>query len=106
MRQEAAMKHPVESMQAGWAKQQWDNDLHHAERVWGPGMAMRMRMDRAILAQFQRAPGLESDFVGLDTILGRDIKVGFEDVLDVPAMRTDTPVEGPHLALDRKLGMA
>ena len=106
MRHEMAAKHPIEAMQEAWHTQKWGNDLHHAERVFGPGTAMRMRMDRAILSQFQRAPGLASDFVGLDTILSRDITVGFEDILDVPETRTDTPLESVHDALDRKLGMA
>lgn len=105
MRHEVAAKHPVEEMQLSLAPQQWENEVRHVERVYGPGQAMRMRMDRAMLAQFQRAPGLPSGFVGLDTILGRDIKVGFEDVLDVPEMRSEaSTTESVHMQLDRMLG--
>lgn len=42
---------------------------------------MSMEMDRSILRQFQRGPGLVSSFAGLDTLLGRDETIGFEDYL-------------------------
>jgi hypothetical protein len=47
-----------------------------AERMYGSAFAMSLSMDRALLAQFQRGPGLESSFAGLDTFLGRDDKLG------------------------------
>jgi proteasome maturation protein len=106
MRHEAAATHPVERLERSSAVTEWENKLHHVERVYGPGQAMRMRMERAMLAQFQRAPGLPSSFVGLDTLLGRDVKIGFEDVLDLPCNRPDMPRETVHEVLERKLGMA
>jgi len=39
-----------------------------------------------ILSQVQRLPGLQSSHLGLDTILGRDETIDFEDFLGVPEM--------------------
>ena len=60
----------------------WRNQLWQAEMVHGPGVAMRMRMERAMLKQFQRVPGLPSSFAGLDTVTGRDTTIDFDDILN------------------------
>jgi hypothetical protein len=70
---------PSSSSQA--PKTAWDLKVSGAEKVYGSALAMSMCMDRAMLAQFQRGPGLESSFSGLDTFLGRDDKLGFEDYM-------------------------
>ena len=63
-------------------KTAWDAKVSGVEKVYGSAAAMSLSMDRALLAQFQRGPGLESSFCGLDTFLGRDDKLGFEDYLN------------------------
>ncbi len=50
--------------------------------IFGSHMFMRMRMDETILSQFQRLPGLRSEFCGLDTLLNRDEDFAFEDYLN------------------------
>ena len=60
----------------------WQNSVATAERVQGKHAAMRMKLDRAILSQYQRLPGVESSFVGLDTALQRDVRIEFSDVLN------------------------
>lgn len=72
----------------------WKTELWTTERIYGPGAAMRLRMDRALLAQAQRAPGLASSFAGLDTFLGRDYTIGFEDFLG----STFAPLTPPRAA--------
>ena len=63
-------------------KNAWDADMLRVERVYGMHAAWEKRMDRAMLSQVQRLPGgPASSFVGLDTFLNRDIKMGFEDTL-------------------------
>ena len=44
-------------------------------------MPMRLQMEQAILSEFQRLPTLHSDFIGLETMLGIDEEIGFEDFL-------------------------
>jgi hypothetical protein len=42
-----------------------------------------MKLDRAVFAQSQRLPGgPSSDYVGMDTILGRDTQIDFADFLN------------------------
>lgn len=84
--------------------------------IFGSHMFMKMRMDEAILSQYQRLPGLRSEFCGLDTLLNRDDEFTFEDYLSgipllknsdltslVPEM-SETPVD-VHDVMERKLGM-
>jgi hypothetical protein len=39
-------------------------------------------MEHAVLSQFQRHPALRSEFCGLETILGMDESISFEDYLN------------------------
>lgn len=45
-------------------------------------MTMRLEMEREVLSKFKRLPGLPSSFVGLETILGTDEDIDFEDYLN------------------------
>src|SRR5688572_23446763 len=49
--------------------------------LFGTHMFMRMQMEKTILSQFRRLPGLPSEFVGLETILGEDETIDFDDYL-------------------------
>lgn len=62
--------------------QKWSNDLWAAERIYGPGVAMRMQLERAHLMQFRRPATLPSSFIAIDGALGRDVTIGFEDLYD------------------------
>ena len=44
-------------------------------------MIARLEMEKEILGQFQRLPVLESSFVGLETVLGTDEDIEYEDFL-------------------------
>lgn len=63
-------------------KQAWDSKVARVGQIYGSHASLRLQMDRAILAQFQRLPGMHSNFSGLDTLLGRDEEIGFEDYLN------------------------
>jgi len=75
--QEASLASPLQH-----AKNELDADLYRAERVYGRHAAWEKRMDIAVLGSVRRLPGLPSSFAGLDTALGRDGKIGFEDTLN------------------------
>lgn len=63
-------------------KNQWEADQYLLERVYGSHAAWEKRMERAVLSQVQRLPGIPSSHVGIDHVLGRDDKIGFEDILN------------------------
>eukprot|EP00954_Amorphochlora_amoebiformis_P015971 1254684-Amorphochlora_amoeboformis.AAC.2 len=53
-------------------------------KIHGVHVPMRMKMDQTILAQHRRLPlpGMKSSFVGLETMLGVDENIEFEDFLN------------------------
>jgi len=63
-------------------KQKWESKVARVSQIYGSHAALRLQMDRAVLSQFKRLPGMRSSFVGLDTMLGRDEEIGFEDYLE------------------------
>lgn len=50
-------------------------------KIFGSHMVARLEMEKEVLSQFQRLPVLESSYVGLETILGTDEDIEFEDYL-------------------------
>lgn len=78
---EARAPHPVETIQSQELRRQWDADLYRVERVYGMAAAWEKRMDRAVLASVARLPGIPSSHIGIDTLLHRHTKIGFEDYL-------------------------
>lgn len=50
--------------------------------IFGSHLPLRMQMEQTILSQFQRLPALQSEFCGLETLLGKDEEFGFEDYLN------------------------
>ena len=62
-------------------------------------MSVRMQMERAVLLQYQRLPTLRSEFSGLDTLLGNDETITFEDTLDNPYEKPERRVD-LHAAME------
>lgn len=56
--------------------------MHITERVYGSGVAFEKNLDKSVLQTIQRAPGLPSSHILVDTFLGRADKIGIEDVLN------------------------
>lgn len=84
-------------------KNEWQSSLYITERVYGSHAAWEKRMDRAVLSQVQRLPGLPSSHVGLDALLGKDQKLEWEDVLNVPELRPSMPKLSVHDLMENKL---
>lgn len=57
--------------------------LDSVARLYGVAAAMRLKTEKEVLAtQAARLPGLPSSHVGLETVLGTDETIDFEDVLN------------------------
>jgi hypothetical protein len=82
MRLEALAPHAIETMQAVGAAQALDADLYRLRAVYGAAAAWERRMDLAAARATARLPGLPSSHCAVDTLLGRDDKIGFEDYLN------------------------
>jgi len=99
----AADSHPVEAIQKNWLRNQLQTKHHIMGNVYGTHLPMRIKMEMNILSQVQRLPGLRSSHVGMDTILGRDETIDFEDFLGVPEMN-EQELDMRH-ALEQKYGL-
>lgn len=88
---------------------QWFINAVNTERqmlaaTHGAALPLSMMMEERILGQFHRLGSLRSEFVGLESLSGRDQKLTFEDVLGDPAEGVDAPRE-LHSVMEAKLGM-
>lgn len=74
--------HPVAQLQRCHDEIQWSNKMDMIRRTYGSHMAMRLATEKAILSRQRRLPGLQSSTIGLDTLTGNDLTIGFEDFLN------------------------
>jgi proteasome maturation protein len=100
---EVSAEHPVQLLQSTFRQNQDALKQFTMKNIFGEQMAMKLSMERAILSQFQRLPGLPSEFTGLETVMGLDEELGFEDILNDPS-ESLTPVD-LHTAMENKLRM-
>ncbi len=81
--------HPVERMQnaeGGRAMREFNRKLDSVRRIYGSGLAMRLQTEvREASSMRMRLPGMpQASNVGLETLLGRDETIDFEDFLGLP----------------------
>eukprot|EP01006_Ploeotia_vitrea_P064144 TRINITY_DN87090_c0_g1_i1.p2 TRINITY_DN87090_c0_g1~~TRINITY_DN87090_c0_g1_i1.p2 ORF type:complete len:149 (+),score=84.76 TRINITY_DN87090_c0_g1_i1:29-448(+) len=100
---ESSVSHPVQLIQSQAAANEQTTKKTMLARVYGVHLPMKLEMEQRILAQFQRHPALKSSMVGLETALGVDTEIGFEDVLDDPEFADK--VDDPVVAMEKKLAM-
>ena len=94
---------PVETIQKEWLRNELERKHHVMGNVYGSHLPMAIKMEMNILSQVQRLPGLPSSHIGLNTVLGRDETIGFEDYLGVPEM-SEEDVDTRAL-LEQKYGL-
>ena len=71
------------SVQQEQCANEWETSLRLTAMAHGQAAALEKRMDHAALSKIQRLPGgPPSSHALLDSWLGRDGSVGFEDVLN------------------------
>jgi hypothetical protein len=104
----ATQKHPVDDLQR---RSTLFDDLDDVRRIYGSGLAMRLATERQMASKVGgRLPGMESYSVDssnilLETLLGTDTKLDFQDVLSRPEHLPIASVLSPHLAMEQKLGL-
>ena len=86
----ADKQHPVEKVQLKRLRNEETFKMKMYGATYGLHAPLRFCMERNILAQCGRHPGLPSSYIGLHTVMGTDDRLDFEDVLGV-----DNPVERP-----------
>eukprot|EP00002_Diphylleia_rotans_P016173 TRINITY_DN3141_c0_g1_i1.p1 TRINITY_DN3141_c0_g1~~TRINITY_DN3141_c0_g1_i1.p1 ORF type:complete len:124 (+),score=21.57 TRINITY_DN3141_c0_g1_i1:80-451(+) len=84
VRSETTAMHPVEAAQKTFLSRQSQTQDQMLARTYGSHFPMRINMEKQILSQMQRLPGLHSEFVGLSTLLDLDETIQYEDFLNDP----------------------
>jgi len=73
--------------------QSFEQELHTRHKLvalaLGSQVPLRMEIERRILGQFHKHPGFQTAQPGLDTLLGRDEEITFEDFLSPPEEREE-----------------
>lgn len=81
------------------------DEEEEARRLYGSGFAMQLATERRM--DLTSAAGIPTSNLMQDILTGNDMKLGFEDTLNLPQHR---PIfakhqEDPHAMMERKLGM-
>jgi len=104
MRHNNLPHHPVEVIQKSHFRNEWERKKQTTELVFGAHMPLRLQMEAAILSQFQRLPGIKSEFVGLEILLGTDEDITVEDVFNDPEFSEEL-IPPLHETMEKRLGM-
>lgn len=85
------------------------DEEEEVRRLYGSGFAMKLATERRMAQDTSSmvAAGIPTSNMMQEILTGNDMKLGFEDVLNLPQHR---PIyvkhqEDPHAMMERKLGM-
>jgi len=95
-----AAVHPVAVIQNNHENNQIEIQRNSLSNLFGTHLPLRLQMEQQILTQFQRLPGLHSEFVGLETLMGDDEDIQFEDFLNDPHLSERSV--NVHAAMEKK----
>merc|ERR1712183_102369 len=93
-------RHPVERLLLDHTRRSEQQEMMSKALVYGQHAPLRAKMEREILAQFQRLPGLPSSLVGLETVMDMDDEIEFEDLFNLEAEAPMPRTTGPNFGLD------
>jgi Proteasome maturation factor UMP1 len=83
LEQETNARHPVAAVQRTHGHDEaWMSKIESVRRTYGSHLAMRLTSERALLNSWHRLPGLESTRLGMETLMGKDTSIDFEDYLN------------------------
>ena len=102
-------RHPVERLLNDHSRRAEQHEMMAKSLVFGQHAPLRMKMERELLSQFQRLPGVPSALVGLETLMDLDDTIEFEDIFNLedtaPLPRVTGPNRGLHDVMEQRLNM-
>jgi len=105
----AQPRHPVEKFLIDHARRDEQQEMMGKALVFGQHAPVRTKLEREMLSQFQRLPGLPSSLVGLETVLDMDETIEFEDIFNLeeqaPVPKLTGPNRGMHDVMEQRLNM-
>ncbi|KAA8493581.1 Proteasome maturation protein-like [Porphyridium purpureum] len=102
---DATVVHPVQRIEHMSERQARETRDAALADLYGIHMPMRMEMERQIVSQFHRLPGLPSSHLALEFLNNTDLKIDFADYMNLPSERPDLPVIGMHEQMEKAIGM-
>merc|ERR1719230_392104 len=106
-RGDAQARHPVERLLLDNGRRAEQQEMMSKAIVYGQHAPIRAKMERNMLAQFQRLPVLESSMLGLSTVLDLDDTIEFEDVFNLeknsPMPFSTGPNRSMHDVMEQRL---
>eukprot|EP00406_Dinophysis_acuminata_P049685 CAMPEP_0179307746 /NCGR_PEP_ID=MMETSP0797-20121207/50797_1 /TAXON_ID=47934 /ORGANISM="Dinophysis acuminata, Strain DAEP01" /LENGTH=136 /DNA_ID=CAMNT_0021017433 /DNA_START=20 /DNA_END=426 /DNA_ORIENTATION=- len=89
-------RHPVERLLLDSGRRADQQEMMQKALVFGQHAPIRARMEREILSQFQRLPGLQSSLVGLETVMDMDETIEFEDIFNLEGNAPASRITGQN----------
>ncbi|KAK2550888.1 Proteasome maturation protein [Acropora cervicornis] len=103
VKSELISTHPLEASEKNFLPNQEKLEFKMLRNTQGLQAPLKLQMERAMASKIQRLPCLPSSMIALDTLMGTDECIGFEDFLNVAG---DSEVTcDPHLTMEYKLGL-
>eukprot|EP00439_Symbiodinium_sp_Y106_P068956 s1975_g11.t2 len=104
-----AARHPVERLLIDHSRREQQEEMRNKALVFGQHAPLKAKMERELLSQFQRLPGLPSSLVGLETVMDMEDTIEFEDIMNLEAnsalSRFTGPNRGLHDIMEQRLNM-
>lgn len=105
LKYEASVIHPVEEMQRSTKASSEKSKAQMLALTFGAAMPMRLQMQRDILGQFHRLPGLPSSHLGHSLLTFRDEMIDDEDYMGRPENSPYMPTQTAHEIMEKRLGI-
>ncbi|CAG8472340.1 2052_t:CDS:2 [Paraglomus occultum] len=99
----AINRHPLENRLARWEETQTNLKLTFERRIFGLHAPMRRMMEKKIVSNIQRFPGLPNSNLGLEILSGKDETIDVEDFMNTPDMSTQ--MVDFHTFMEAKIGI-
>ncbi|XP_063380367.1 proteasome maturation protein [Cydia fagiglandana] len=95
--------HPLEVSERNYRLNEEKMNMAMLRNIQGLHAPMRLNMELNFVNKVGRLPFLPSSNLQRDVLTGRDIEIGFEDILNTPDL---CEVAGqPHAVVERSLGL-
>lgn len=106
LKYDVSVIHPVEEMQKQTKLAAGKSKAQMLALTFGAAMPMRLQMQRDILGQFHRLPGLPSSHLGHSVLGFRDEMIDDEDYMGLPENSPYPPTQTGHEVMEKQLGIA
>eukprot|EP00604_Paraphysomonas_vestita_P002568 CAMPEP_0174817748 /NCGR_PEP_ID=MMETSP1107-20130205/264_1 /TAXON_ID=36770 /ORGANISM="Paraphysomonas vestita, Strain GFlagA" /LENGTH=128 /DNA_ID=CAMNT_0016028735 /DNA_START=24 /DNA_END=410 /DNA_ORIENTATION=- len=97
--------HPIINLEKNRERNEWNEKLSNARKMYGIHMAMRLATERETFDKPHRLYGLPSSKISLDSAMGTGLNIGFSDFLNDPHIRPEIPKIQLHEVMEAKLGL-